>query len=184
NRIPFWPTLFIGCLVAAALPPQGSRATAATSSIPETLYSGLKLRFIGPGRGGRVAAVTGVPSQRDTYYVGAALGGVGKTTDGGHAGIALCDTQRVASIGAIAVARSNPALVSVGTGESAPREDVSIGDGVYKSIDGGRTWTHVGLGDRQHTSRSVIDPSNPDRVLVAALGHVYGPNSERGVFRS
>ena len=184
NRLPFWPTLFIGCLVAAALTPPGSHGTAATSSIPETLYSGLKWRLIGPGRGGRVAAVTGVPSQPDTYYVGAALGGVWKTTDGGHAWMPLFDHQRVGSIGAIAVARSNPDIVYVGTGESAPREDVSIGDGVYKSIDGGRTWTHVGLGDSQHISRIVIDPANPDRVLVAALGHVYGPNSERGVFRS
>src|SRR6185369_3215168 len=173
----FWPTLCIACLVAAVLTPPGSRGIAATSAIAETLYSGLKWRLIGPGRGGRVAAVTGVPSQRDTYYVGAALGGVWKTTDGGHAWMPLFDHQRVGSIGAIAVARSNPDLVYVGTGESAPREDVSIGDGVYKSIDGGRTWTHVGLGDSQHISRIVIDPSNPDRVLVAALGHVYGPNS-------
>ena len=184
KRIAFWPTLFIGCLVAAALTAPGSHGTAATSSIPATLYSGLKWRLIGPGRGGRVAAVTGVPSQPDTYYVGAALGGVWKTTDGGHAWMPLFDHQRVGSIGAIAVARSNPEIVYVGTGESAPREDVSIGDGVYKSIDGGRTWTHVGLGDSQHISRIVIDPANPDRVLVAALGHVYGPNSERGVFRS
>src|SRR5690349_5960833 len=120
NRTAFWPTLFIGCLLAALMPP-GSHGKAAASLIPQSLYSGLQWRLIGPGRGGRVAAVTGVPSQRETYYVGAALGGVWKTTDGGHAWTPLFDRQRVGSIGAVAVARSNPDIVYVGTGESAPR---------------------------------------------------------------
>src|SRR4029079_3926939 len=88
------------------------------------------------------------------------------------------------SIGAIAVAASNPNVIYVGTGESAPREDVSFGDGVWKSADAGKTWTHVGLADTQHIARIVIDPRDPNVVLVAALGHVYGPNEERGVFRS
>ena len=156
----------------------------APATIGENLYSGLKWREIGPFRGGRVAAVTGVPSQPDTYYLGAALGGAWKTTDNGHRWTPLFDHEAVGSIGAIAVAPSNPDIVYVGTGESAPREDVSFGNGVYRSSDGGRTWTHVGLPDSQHIARILVSPSDPNVVLVAALGHVYGPNTERGVFRS
>jgi photosystem II stability/assembly factor-like uncharacterized protein len=157
---------------------------AAPSTMPPGLFSGLSWRQIGPFRGGRVAAVTGVPADPETYYLGAAIGGVWKTTDGGHEWKPMFDAQHIGSIGAIAVSASDPNVIYAGTGESAPREDVSIGDGVYKSVDAGRSWTHVGLPDSQHIARIVIDPTDPNVVLVAALGHVYGPNEERGVFRT
>ncbi len=157
----------------------------ASPPIPAAVYEGLSWRQIGPMRGGRLAAVAGVPSEPETYYLGAALGGVWKTTDGGNLWTPIFDhASPLGSIGAIAVSASNPNVIYVGTGESAPREDVSFGDGVWKSTDAGRTWTHVGLTDTRHIARIVIDPRNPDIVLVAALGHVYGPNEERGVFRS
>jgi photosystem II stability/assembly factor-like uncharacterized protein len=163
----------------------GALVTTAAAPVPETLYAGLSWRQVGPFRGGRVAAVTGVPSQPETYYLGAALGGLWKTTDGGYQWKPIFDRAGpLASIGAVAVSPSNPNVLYAGTGESAPREDVSLGDGVWKSIDAGKTWAHAGLDDSQHIARIVIDPRNPDIVLVAALGHVYGPNDERGVFRT
>src|SRR5436190_19645028 len=157
---------------------------AAGAPVPAAIYSGLSWRQIGPMRGGRLAAVVGVPSAPETYYLGAALGGVWKTTDGGHQWAPIFDgASALGSIGAIAVAASDPNVIYVGTGESAPREDVSSGDGVWKSTDAGKTWTHVGLTDTRNIARIVIDPQNPGVVLVAALGHVYGPNEQRGVFR-
>jgi photosystem II stability/assembly factor-like uncharacterized protein len=173
--------LVASATLAAALSISGH---AAPDVVPPSLYSGFEWRLIGPYRGGRVLSVTGVPSEPDTYYLGAAIGGVWKTTDGGHLWRPLFDAEDVQSIGAIAVAPSNPDVVYVGTGESDPREDVSFGDGMYKSIDAGKTWTHIGLADTQHIARIVIDPSNPDIVLVAAVGHIFGPNAERGVFRT
>ena len=153
--------------------------------MPDSLLTGLSWRQIGPFRGGRLAAATGVPSEPETYYLGAALGGVWKTTDGGNRWAPIFDhASPLASIGAIAVSASDPNVIYVGTGESAPREDASFGDGMWKSIDAGKTWTHVGLTDSQHIARIVIDPRDPNLVLVAAQGHVYGPNDERGVFRS
>ncbi|MEP7140448.1 MAG: hypothetical protein ABI745_12515, partial [Caldimonas sp.] len=158
---------------------------AAAQPVPPDLLAGLSWRQIGPMRGGRLAAVVGVPSAPETYYLGAALGGVWKTTDGGHQWTPIFDqASSLGSIGAIAVSASDPKVIYVGTGESAPREDVSIGDGVWKSTDAGKTWVHVGLADTQHIARIVIDPRDPSIVLVAALGHVYGENEERGVFRS
>ena len=160
-------------------------STQANAPLPASLFAGLSWRQIGPFRGGRVAAVTGVPSSPETYYLGAALGGVWKTTDGGNTWQPIFDhASALGSIGAIAVAPSNPDVIYVGTGESAPREDASFGDGVWKSIDGGKTWTHAGLEDSRHIARIVVDPRNPDLVLVAAQGHVYGSNEQRGVFRS
>src|SRR5436190_11943183 len=158
---------------------------AAGAPVPAAIYSGLAWRQIGPMRGGRLAAVTGVASEPETYYLGAALGGVWKTTDGGNRWAPIFDhASPLGSIGAIAVSASDPNVLYVGTGESAPREDVSFGDGVWKSVDAGKTWTHIGLADTQHIARIVIDPRDPNAVLVAALGHVYGPNELRGVFRS
>lgn len=174
----------IALLLAAAAPNAGSRAVAAGNAVPTSLYAGMTWREIGPFRGGRVTSVTGVPAERDTYYLGAAIGGVWRTTDGGRQWTPLFDHEAVGSVGAIAVAPSDPNTIYVGTGESAPREDVSIGNGVYKSTDGGKTWVHLGLDDTQHIARIVVDRSNPDVVLVAALGHVYGANADRGVFRS
>jgi photosystem II stability/assembly factor-like uncharacterized protein len=145
----------------------------------------LKFRNLGPSvGGGRVAAVAGVPGDRNVYYVGAGAGGVWKTTDGGDSWDAVFKDQSTASIGAIALAPSNPNVVWVGTGEGNPRNDVVDGRGVFMSPDGGKSWQAMGLGDVGQISRIVIDPTNPDIVFVAALGHVWAPNPERGVFRT
>ena len=158
-------------------------AAAAPAYSPD-LYAGMRWRMVGPFEGGRVEAVAGVPSKPDVFYFGAVDGGVWKTTDDGNTWQALFQHQPVASIGAIAVAPSNPNVVYVGTGEPDPRTDISFGDGVYKSVDGGRTWQHVGLDDTQHIAGILIDPHDPDVVVVAALGHMYDRNAERGVFRT
>lgn len=148
------------------------------------LFSGMKWRSIGPGTGGRIEAVAGVPDQPDTYYIGAVDGGVWKTTNAGLTWTPLFNHEAVASIGAIAIAPSDDNVIYVGTGEEAPRGDISFGDGVYKSTDGGKSWTNVGLKDTRQIARIIVDPRNPDVVYVAAEGHIYGANSERGVFRS
>lgn len=173
--IPFAASLVLLASVCGA-------ATAATG--PQALYRGMRWRLVGPFLGGRVEAVAGVPSQPNTFYFGAVVGGVWKTTDAGVTWHPIFDKEPIASIGAIAVAPSDPNVIYVGTGERAPRGDISFGDGVYKSTDAGKTWRHMGLDDTRHIGRIIVDPHNPDIVLVAALGHVYGPNKERGVFRS
>jgi photosystem II stability/assembly factor-like uncharacterized protein len=150
----------------------------------ETLYDGMKWRLIGPFRGGRVLAVSGVPGQPNTYYFGAVAGGVWKTTDGGAGWQPMSDKEPFWSVGAIAVAPSNPSVVYVGTGEACIRGDITYGNGVWKSLDGGRTWQHVGLEDTRQIGRIFVDPHNPNIVFVAALGHAFGPNAERGVFRT
>jgi photosystem II stability/assembly factor-like uncharacterized protein len=146
-------------------------------------YAALEYRFIGPP-GNRVSAVVGVPGDPNTYYVGAASGGVWKSSDGGVHWKAIFDDQSAQSIGAIAIAPSDPSVVWVGTGESFIRSNVSLGNGVYRSTDAGKTWTHLGLEKTGRISRVVIDPRNPDVVFVAALGTCYGPQQERGVFRT
>ena len=153
-------------------------------SVSPDLFSGLKWRLIGPFRGGRAAAAAGVPGDPDTFYFGAVGGGVWKTTNAGVTWTPIFDSQPVASIGAIAVAPSNPKVIYIGTGESDIRSDLASGDGVYKSTDGGESWQNIGLRDTRQISRIVIDPQNPDIVYVGALGHAYGPNDERGVFKS
>jgi photosystem II stability/assembly factor-like uncharacterized protein len=146
----------------------------------------LKWRLVGPFRGGRVAAVTGVESQPNTYYFGGAIGGVWKTTNGGVSWTCVSDGQPfgTASIGDIAVSESDPNIVYAGTGEYDIRGNVSIGDGVYKSMDAGKTWKKVGLENTRQIARIRINPKNPDIVYVAALGHVWAPNEDRGVYRS
>ncbi|HKV23605.1 MAG TPA: hypothetical protein VJN93_03350 [Candidatus Acidoferrum sp.] len=152
---------------------------------PDTkTYDGMKWRLIGPFRGGRVLTVAGVPSQPNTYYFGAVGGGVWKTTDGGNSWDPLFDKEPISSIGAVAVADSDPNVIYVGTGEACIRGNISYGDGVYKSTDAGKTWTNVGLKDTRHIGAVIIHPTNPDIVFVAALGHAYGPNTERGIFRT
>jgi photosystem II stability/assembly factor-like uncharacterized protein len=128
--------------------------------------------------------VTGVPGNASTFYFGAVAGGVWKSTDGGGTWKPLTDDTPVSSVGAIAVAPSNHDIIYVGTGEAAPRGDITYGDGVYKSTDGGKTWNHVGLEDTRQIGALIVDPDNPDIVLVAALGHAFGPNAERGLFRT
>jgi len=148
------------------------------------LYPGLHWRLLGPFRGGRVAAATGVPGRPNEFYFGAVNGGVWKSIDAGRVWSPVFDGQSIASIGAISVAPSAPDTIYVGSGESSLRDSAGFGNGVYKSTDGGATWTHVGLEETQHIGKIAIDPRNPSVVFVAAIGHLYAPNAERGVFRS
>ena len=157
---------------------------AAGQTVAPQLFSGLQWRLIGPFRGGRAAAVTGVPGGGATFYFGSVDGGVWKTIDAGVSWKPVFDGQPIASIGALEVAPSDPNILYAGTGESDIRSALSSGDGVYKSTDGGQTWKNVGLHDSRQISRIVIDPRNPDVVYVGALGHAYAPNDERGVFKS
>ena len=150
----------------------------------ESLFKGMKWRLIGPYRGGRVLAVSGVPGDLNTYYFGAVAGGVWKSTNGGQDWVPLFDKEPVSSIGAIAVAESDPNVIYVGTGEACIRGNISSGDGVYKSVDAGKTWKNLGLRDTRHIGRIIVHPRNPEIVFVAALGHAYGPNPGRGVFRT
>lgn len=150
----------------------------------ESQLQALRWRLVGPMRGGRVLAVAGIAGDAETFYFGAAAGGVWKTTNGGLSWTPLFDHQSVASIGALAVAPSNTNVIYAGSGEACIRGNISHGDGVYKSVDAGKTWVNIGLRDTRHIARILVDPKNPDNVLVAALGHAYGPNTERGVFRS
>ncbi|EQD61823.1 BNR/Asp-box repeat domain protein, partial [mine drainage metagenome] len=129
-------------------------------------------------------AVTGVPGNNRTFYFGSVDGGVWKTGDAGRTWKPIFDHEPVGSIGALAVAPSDTNVIYVGTGEGDMRSDVAQGDGVYKSTNGGRTWTHLGLADTRQIARIIVDPHDPNIVFVAALGHPYGPNAERGVFRS
>jgi photosystem II stability/assembly factor-like uncharacterized protein len=146
--------------------------------------NGLKWRLIGPFRGGRVVAVAGVPGDSATFYFGAVNGGIWKTSDAGTVWKPIFDDQPVGSIGAIAVAPSDPKTIYAGTGESDIRSDLSSGNGVYKSIDAGSTWTHAGLEDTRQISRIVVDPRDSNVVYVGVLGHAYGPNEQRGVYKS
>jgi photosystem II stability/assembly factor-like uncharacterized protein len=146
--------------------------------------AGLKWRLIGPFRGGRVLAVTGVRGEPQTYYFGAVSGGVWKTVDGGQTWSPLTDEEPFASIGSIAVSDADPNLIYVGTGEGCPRGDVTYGDGVWKSPDAGKTWVHLGLAGTQTIPKIIVNPRNPSEIFVAALGHIFGSNQERGVFKS
>src|SRR5260370_4140352 len=152
--------------------------------VPEQLYAEMKWRMIGPFRAGKVNAVAGVPGNPAVYYFAGDGGGVWKRADGGTVWKPIFDKEPVASIGALALAPSNPNIIYVGTGVNTIFADSSYGDGVYKSADGGENWQHVGLEDSRHIGRILVDPHNPDVVLVAAMGHSSGPNEERGVFRS
>ena len=152
--------------------------------VPPSLYSEMKWRMIGPFRAGKVNGVAGAPGNPAVYYLGADGGGIWKTTDGGVTWKPIFDGESSPSIGALAVAPSNPNIIYAGTGVNTVYGDVTYGNGMYKSTNGGETWQHLGLQDTQHIARILVDPRNPDIVLVAAIGHPYGPNEERGVFRS
>jgi photosystem II stability/assembly factor-like uncharacterized protein len=148
-------------------------------------FKALRWRLVGPFRGGRVDAVAGDPTKPLVFYFGAVNGGVWKTTNGGQTWRNVTDGKSdISSVGAIAVAPSDPSVIYVGTGESQPREDLTYGTGVYRSTDGGASWQHLGLNDTQQIGDLVIDPRDADRVYVAAIGHAFGPNAERGVFRT
>ena len=149
-----------------------------------SLYQEMKWRMIGPFRGGRTVGAAGIPSQPNVFFIGVNNGGVWKTTDYGHTWKPIFDDQPTGSIGTVAVAPSNPDIIYVGSGEGLQRPDLSTGDGVYKSVDGGKKWTNMGLKDGQQIPAILIDPKDPDRLFVAVLGHPYGANPERGVFRT
>jgi len=150
----------------------------------DPLFKGLKYRSIGPYRGGRSLTAAGIPGDPTTYYFGATGGGVWKSTDGANTWTSVFDKDGAPSIGSVAVAQSDPNVIYVGTGEACIRGNISHGDGVWKSMDAGKSWKNVGLKDSRAIGKVIIDPRNPDVVFVAALGHPFGANTERGVFRS
>ncbi len=159
-------------------------AGASAQQYAPDLYSGLHWRMIGPFRGGRVNAVSGVVGQPDTFYFGAVGGGVWKSSNAGRSWTPVFDSANSASIGAIGVSASNPGTVYVGTGEPDMRDSIQFGDGVYKSTDAGKIWKHIGLENTRQIGRIIVDPKNPNVVFVAALGHAYAANPDRGVYRS
>src|SRR3989440_5566024 len=192
-------TLVFVCLTTFAVSPTpreggptASPARSATATptatpagaIDEKLFSGMQWRQIGPFRGGRALAIEGVPGEPDTWYFGGVAGGVWKTIDGGQNWTPLFDKEDISSIGAIAVAASDHNVVYVGTGEAAIRGNTTYGIGVYKSIDAGKSWKNVGLKDTHNIGAVIVDPRNENVALVAALGHAFGPNKERGIFRT
>lgn len=172
----------IGSLVIALA--SASPVALRAQTVPPAAYAALRWRLIGPHRGGRVLAVAGVPGDAATFYFGAVNGGVWRTRNAGVTWEPLFDDQPISSVGSLAIAASDPNVMYVGTGEASLRSDITYGAGVFKSIDGGAHWQSVGLADTRHIGKILIDPRNPDVVLVAALGHAYGPNPDRGVFRS
>jgi photosystem II stability/assembly factor-like uncharacterized protein len=169
---------------AALIASAPSSAQQAPAPAPADITSGMQWRHIGPIRGGRARALAGVPSQPNVFYAGYDNGGVFRTTDYGSNWVPLFDAQSTGSIGAIAVAESNPNIVYVGSGAGIIRPDLAVGDGMYKSVDAGATWTHLGLRNSQMIAMIDVDPTNANRLFVAVLGHPYGPNTERGVYRS
>jgi photosystem II stability/assembly factor-like uncharacterized protein len=177
---------FKSCLVGSIFLWSALLASTASvgQAVPQEVIGGLKWRLIGPFRGGRVVAVAGIAGDPSTFYFGSVNGGVWKTTDAGTVWTPIFDREPVGSIGAIAIANSDTKTIYVGTGESDIRSDLSSGNGVYKSTDGGATWNHIGLEVTRQISRIVIDPRDPATVYVGALGHAYGPNEERGVYKS
>ncbi len=168
----------------AFVSPAVTAAPAVAADSAAALSGVLHWRAIGPPRGGRTIAVTGVPGRRHEFYIAAVNGGIFKTTDSGRVWTPVFDDQPTASIGALAVAPSVPDTVYAGSGEGRQRPDLAVGDGIYKSTDAGAHWTHLGLRDGQQIPKIVVDPHDANRLFVAVLGHPYGPNQERGVYRS
>ncbi len=175
---------FVSALVLALVTLADVAAQTAAPQVSPGLFKELHWRMVGPIRASRTKAAAGIPSQPNVFYVGVVNGGVWKTTDYGRVWFPIFDDQPTGSIGAIAVAPSAPNIIYVGSGEGLQRPDLSTGDGIYKSLDEGKTWTHLGLRDGQQIPQVIVDPRDPDRLFVAVLGHPYGPNAERGVFRS
>ncbi len=156
----------------------------AAVAVTAALYQGMHWRFVGPLRGGRTVAIDGVAEQPNLFYIAAVNGGIWKSEDAGRTWLPIFDREPTGSIGALAVAPSNPQIVYAGSGEGLQRPDLAVGDGMYKSTDGGATWTHLGLRDGQQIASLAVDPKDPNRLFVGVLGHPYGPNAERGVYRS
>jgi photosystem II stability/assembly factor-like uncharacterized protein len=204
--IAIFSTLVISTAFAQTKPDRQSKAVKPTQSEPsnattaadqnaaekkeepdkpeEKPFKGMKYRLIGPFRGGRSLTAAGIPGDPTTYYFGATGGGVWKSTDGAMTWSSVFDKEGTSSIGSIAVSTLNPNVIYVGTGEACIRGNISHGDGVYKSLDGGKTWKNVGLRDSRAIGKVIVNPLNSDIAFVAALGHPYGPNTERGVFRT
>ncbi len=176
-------TTLLSALVAVVIVAMASPVGAA-QPVDLPTHVGMRWRLVGPFRAGRALAATGIPGNCRVFYFGSVDGGVWKTNNAGLTWESMSDGLASASIGALAIAPSNPNILYAGTGEADMRSDMAHGDGVYKSTDGGETWKHIGLEDSRHIGKILVDPKNPDLVLVAALGHAYGPNTERGVFRT
>ncbi|MGB6719106.1 MAG: hypothetical protein WBE47_19330, partial [Candidatus Acidiferrales bacterium] len=180
TNISFRTFLLVLALIAMAVAPSYAQRRFGAAN-----EDSLHFRFIGPIVGNRVSAVAGVPGDPNTYYAGAASGGLWKSSDGGNRWDPIFDKEPVAAIGSIAVAASDPNVVWVGTGEAwAIRDTDVMGDGVYKSTDAGKTWTHMGLDATGRIGHMIVDPTNPDIVFACALGRTTGPQQERGVYRS
>ena len=184
----FRRVLVLACVTLAAAVSFGihlpAQSAPSAPHVDPALFADMKWRNIGPYRAGRTKAAAGHVSQPHTFYIGMVNGGVWKTTDAGRTWKPIFEDQPTGSIGWVAVAPSDPNVVYVASGEGLPRPDLAVGDGIYRSGDAGKTWVHLGLRDAQQIPKLVIDPKNPDRIFVAALGHPYGPNQERGIFRS
>lgn len=159
-------------------------APASSQTIDPSRFASLQWRMIGPYRAGRTVGAVGVPQEPNVFYIGVNNGGVWKTTDFGRTWLPIFDDQPTGSIGDVALSPSNPNIIYVGSGEGLQRPDLSVGNGIYKSTDAGKTWTRLGLRDAQQIGGLAVDPTNADRVFAAALGHPFGPNTERGVYRS
>jgi len=170
--------------IAACATAASAQRAGDAQGLDPSLYQDLRYRLVGPFRAGRTVGGVGVPSQPGVFYVGINDGGVWKTDDYGRTWRPIFDAAPTGSIGDVAVAPSNPDVIYVGSGEGLHRPDLGVGDGVFKSVDGGRTWEHAGLADVQQVGRVVVHPTNPDIVFVAGMGHPYGASDERGVFRT
>jgi photosystem II stability/assembly factor-like uncharacterized protein len=169
---------------AAQIPESEKTEPSEKSENEDPVFKGMKYRVVGPFRGGRSLTASGIPGDPTTYYFGATGGGVWKSTDGAMTWSSVFDKEGTSSIGSLAVAASNPNTVYVGTGEACLRGNISHGDGIYKTLDGGKNWKNVGLKDSRAVGKVIVNPNNPDIVFVAALGHPFGPNPERGIFRT
>ena len=174
------PVLVILVAAFALLPASAANA----QTFPQSMYGEMRWRMIGPFRGGRTRAACGVPREPNVFYIGQVNGGVWKSDDYGRTWRPIFDKEPTQSIGAIAVAPSDPKTIYVASGEGLQRPDLSVGNGIYKSTDAGGTWVHLGLRDSQQIPALAVDPHNPDLVFAAVLGHPYGANSQRGIFRS
>lgn len=179
-QIQFPVRLFFSALFAAFIYP----ATARAQTFDHIRFSELQWRNIGPYRGGRVKAVAGVPQQPNVFYFAQVNGGIWKSNDYGRTWQPVFDREPTGSVGALAVAPSDPDILYAGSGEGLHRPDLSTGDGLYKSTDAGKTWVHLGLREGQQIPKIAVDPKDPERLFVAVMGHPYGPNPERGIFRS